>query len=58
MKEYPNRASFCRNPKANPVLLRKYLTTLTRYDLKEISRDKNVSNFARELAAKYLARYQ
>ncbi len=57
MKEYRNRATFCRNPKANPVLLRRYLSTLTRFDLKEISHDRNVSNFAREMAAKFLSRY-
>ncbi|GAK59162.1 uncharacterized protein U27_06138 [Candidatus Vecturithrix granuli] len=56
MREYQNRAAFCYNPKANSVLIRTYLSTLTRRDLKDISRNHNVSAYARELAAKYLSR--
>lgn len=56
MQEYRNRVTFCRNPKASAAILRNYVSTLTRVDLKEISRDRNVSLFARDLALKYLTR--
>ncbi len=58
MREYRNRSVFCHNPKANSVLIRTYLSTLTRRDIKDISRDRNVSVYARELATKYLSRYK
>lgn len=54
MREYPNRAEFCRHPKANPLHVRNYLATLTRSDMKQLSVDKNASVFAREMAKKYL----
>lgn len=54
MREYPNRAEFCRHPKANPIIVRNYLATLTRSDMKVIAADKNASVFAREMAKKYL----
>jgi hypothetical protein len=57
MREYQNRSAFCHNPKANSALIRTYLSTLTRQDIKDISRDRNVSVYARELATKYLSRY-
>ena len=57
MREHQNRSAFCYNPKANSVLLRTYLSTLTRRELKDISRNRNVSAYARELAGKYLSRY-
>ena len=57
MRDYHNRVTFCFNPKAHSALLRTYLTTLTRHDIKELSRDRNVSAYARELAIKYLNHY-
>jgi len=54
MREYPNRAEFCRHPKANPLHVRNYLATLTRSDMKQLAVDKNASVFAREMAKKYL----
>jgi len=58
MREYQNRSAFCYNPKANSVLIRTYLSTLTRREIKDLSRNRNVSAYARELAAKYLSRYK
>lgn len=58
MREYHNRSTFCFNPKANSVLIRTYLSTLTRRDIKELSRNRNVSAYARELAIKYLSRFK
>ena len=58
MREYQNRSTFCFNPKANSVLIRTYLSTLTRRDIKELSRNRNVNAYARELAIKYLSRYK
>lgn len=57
MREYQNRAAFCRHPKANTTLVRSYLSSLTRADIKEIAHNRNVSSYARELALKYLSRY-
>ena len=57
MREHQNRSAFCYNPKANSALLRTYLSTLTRREIKDISRNRNVSAYARELAGKYLSRY-
>jgi hypothetical protein len=57
MKDHRLRSVFCHNPKANSVLIRKYLSTLTRREIKEIAIDKNVSAYARELASKYLSRF-
>ncbi len=58
MKEYQLRSAFCHNPKANSVSIRTYLSSLNRREIKEIAVDKNVSAYARELAAKYLSRYE
>jgi hypothetical protein len=57
MSDYQVRSAFCHNPKANPVLIRTYLSTLTRREIKELSIDKNVNAYTRELAGKYLNRY-
>jgi class 3 adenylate cyclase len=57
MQEYQNRTAFCHHPKANTVLVRRYISSLNRSDIKEISRNRNVSAYARELATKYLSRY-
>ncbi|MCP4402393.1 MAG: hypothetical protein GY801_34440, partial [bacterium] len=57
MREHQNRSAFCYNPKANSVLIRSYLSTLNRREIKDISRNRNVSAYARELAGKYLSRY-
>ena len=57
MREHQNRSAFCYNPKANSVFVRTYLSTLTRREIKDISRNRNVSTYARELANKYLSRY-
>lgn len=58
MREYQNRVTFCFHPKAHSVLIRTYLTTLTRRDIKALSKNRNVSAYARELALKYLSRYK
>ena len=44
-------------PRPNSMLVRTYLSTLTRREIKDISRNRNVSAYARELALKYLSRY-
>ncbi len=58
MKDYRLRSTFCHNPKANPILIRMYLSTLNRREIKGMAVDKNVSAYARELAAKHVSRYE
>ena len=58
MKDYRLRSAFCHNPKANPILIRMYLATLNRREIKGMAVDKNVSAYAREMATKYVSRYE
>jgi hypothetical protein len=56
MREYANKLAFCRNPKALPKQLVEHMAILSLVDKKALSRDRNVSNFAREHAFRLLSR--
>ena len=56
MRAYTCRLAFCRNPRAKQKQLMEHLGTLRRTDLKALSRDRNVSTYAREHAGRIIKR--
>lgn len=56
MREYVNKLTYCRHPKAKTKQLMEHLRVLRRTDLRALGRDKNASTFAREQATRMMNR--
>jgi len=48
------RVAFCRNPKADPKAIRRFLPQLAAADLRLIAEDKNANQYARNFAKQVL----